>query len=870
MKNQEIHPPRLADRFLRWFCAEEVLETLQGDLYELYEKRRKKKGKLLADLYYAFDVLSALRPFAFERKRSNSNYTTMFKHYFKISWRNLLRNKGYSLINIGGLAAGMSIAILISLWIYDELSFNKYHQNYDTIARVYRTSESRGEVSTNSVQAPGIGTLLSSDYKAIFNRVVMVRSRVEERALTVGDKQFNQGGYFMQDGGPEMLSLNMRYGRWDGLAQMNSILLSGSLAEKLFGDADPVGELVTMDASYSLKVTGVYDDLPKNSEFYAASYFAPLELYVNGWTTLNVWDNSFTNIYVQLKREVTFESAAGTIEDAMLPHIDDGYKEKKPQLFLHPMSQWHLYSEFENGVQVTSKRLKAVRYYGMIGIFVLLLACINFMNLSTARSEKRAREVGILKALGSQRKQLIQQFFSESLLVSGLAFLIALVIVVVSLPAFNQVADKAISLSWGNPLFWMAGLAFTVFTGLVAGSYPALYLSSLQPVKVLKGVFRAGSMAALPRKVLVVLQFTVSISLIIGTVIVYQQLQFAKSRPVGYDREGLISLRAASPEFRGKFLLLRNELKQSGVVEEVAESNYSVTDTRGHNGGFAWHGEAYEETFNTIDVTAEYGKTVGWEFVAGRDFSRDLATDRNGIVINESAARIFGLENPVGEEITWSPNGKPIRFTILGVVKDMVKGSPYEPSEPSVIFNGNYDMEWMYIRLNPEVSGHEALPKIEAVLSEIAPSTPFDYSFVDEEYGLKFAEEERISQLVSVFAALAILISCLGLLGLSAFVAEQRIKEIGIRKVLGASVVNLWQMLSKDFVVLVVISCFVAMPLAWYFMESWLDSFIYRTQISWYVFVATGAVALVITLATVSFQAIKAATADPVKSLKVE
>jgi putative ABC transport system permease protein len=859
----------LAEKLLSWFVKDDLRDEILGDLSEYYlELADQPKWK--RSLFYWFHVLHFLRPWALKRiVRSNSNYTTMFKHYFKISWRNLLRNKGYSLINIGGLAAGMTVAILISLWIYDELSFNKFHQNYDSIAKVYRTGNRNEFVS--SIQVPGLAQVLKSDYGEFFQQVVLVRARLEERVIAVGEKKFSQNGYFMQDGGPQMLTFEMKYGSRDGLKEMNSIMLSSSLAEKLFGKADPVGEMVTMDATTSLQVTGVYEDLPKNSEFGDASYLAPVELYVNGWTTLNVWDNQFTFIYLQIKPGHSFEEISTTIAEAIVPHVDEEYAKSEPRIFLQPMSQWHLFSDFEGSTPVTSQRLRAVWYNGIIGAFVLLLACINFMNLSTARSEKRAKEVGILKALGSHRSQLIQQFYGESMLVTLLAFTAAIFLVVLGLPWFNEMADKAMVIPWASPLFWLAALFIVFITGLLSGSYPALFLSSLKPVRVLKGTFKAGRMASLPRKVLVVIQFTVSISLIIGTLVVYQQLEYAKKRPVGYSRDGLISLRSASKEFKGKYLLLRNELRQTGMVEEIAETNYAVTDTRGWNPGFAWHGEEYEPAFNTIYVTYEYGKTVGWEFVDGRDFSREIAGDKRGIVINESAAKIFGLEHPVGEQLTWSPGGDDRgTYTILGVVKDMVKGSPYEPTDPSVIFLKEFDMPWLYIRLNPAVSTHEALPKIQEVFARLTPSTPFDYTFADEAYALKFEEEERIGKLGFVFAGLAILISCLGLLGLSAFVAEQRIREIGIRKVLGASVANLWQMLSKDFVVLVAISCFVAMPLAWYFMDSWLDSFVYRSTISWLIFAVTGAIAMLVTLATVSFQAIKAATADPVKSLRTE
>jgi ABC-type antimicrobial peptide transport system permease subunit len=473
------------------------------------------------------------------------------------------------------------------------------------------------------------------------------------------------------------------------------------------------------------------------------------------------------------------------------------------------------------------------------------------------------------------RSQLVGQFLSESVLVAFLAFVLSLLLVQLSLPWFNTVADKEMGMLWRNPTFWIAAIGFTLFTGLLAGSYPALYLSSFNPVKVLKGTIRAGRYSATPRQILVTFQFTVSIILAIGTIIVYQQIEHAKNRPVGYTRTGLISLRPASPEYTGKYQVLREELKRTGVVEEVAQSNYAITTTKGNNGGFVWKGKdpniEPDPSFNTIQVTQEYGKTIGWEFIAGRDFSRELATDKNGVIINESAAKIMGLENPVGEVLRWEPGWRePATYQILGVVKDMVKDSPFRPTVPSIISLAENDMAWLYIRIKDNVSASEALPKIEKVFKSLIPSAPFDYKFADEEYNAKFRAEERIGKLAAVFASLAIFISCLGLFGLASYTAEQRTKEIGIRKVLGASVGNIWTLLSKDFVGLVILACLLAAPVAWYFLNSWLESYEYRITISLWVFALAGIAALVITIVTVSFQAIKAALANPVKSLRDE
>ncbi len=501
---------------------------------------------------------------------------------------------------------------------------------------------------------------------------------------------------------------------------------------------------------------------------------------------------------------------------------------------------------------------------------MLLLACINFMNLSTARSEKRAKEVGIRKAVGSVRGQLIYQFFAESLVVAVFSFLLAIGLVLLMLPWFNGVAGKSLSILWANPLFWISCITFTFFTGLIAGSYPALYLSSFNPVKVLKGSFKVCRFAAVPRKVLVTLQFTVSIALIIGVVIVYRQIQFAKDRPVGYSQAGLLAIPVPSNDFN-KFDLLENELKSTGAVANVAESASAITGIDSGNGGFTWPGKdpSFRDQFGTLSVTYDYGKTIGWQFLDGRDFKKELK-DYTGFVINEAAVKYMGLKNPVGKTLQWN-RYQAKNFKILGVVKDMVMNSPFEPAYPTIFFLAPDDSKnWIFVKINPDVSAANALPKIATVFKKLSPAVPFEYNFVDDAYAAKFAAEERIEKLAGFFAGLAILISCLGLFGLASFVTEQLTKEIGVRKILGASVLNLWSMLSKDFVMLVMVSFFIATPVAFYFMYGWLQKYRYHTTLSWWIFVGAGLGALVVTLLTVSFQAVKAALANPVKSLRSE
>jgi len=589
----------------------------------------------------------------------------------------------------------------------------------------------------------------------------------------------------------------------------------------------------------------------------------------------NEWGNRSFNVYVQLAPNTTMETVNAGLAKFFVNNAPKGYADaiEKYKAFVQliPMSKWHLYSEFVNG-KPAAGRITFVWLFGIVGFFVLLLACINFINLSTARSEKRAKEVGVRKAIGSGKRQLIFQFLSESFLVVILAFILSAMLLLLSINWFNELADKKIILPFANPVFWLIITTFVVLTGFMAGLYPAIYLSSFQPVKVLKGTIRLGRFAALPRKVLVVVQFSVSVILIIGTVIVYQQIQHARNRPIGYNREGLVTLPMNDPGYKGKYDVLKDELLKTGMVSEMALSNSPITAVYNNSGGFTWQGRdpQKDNDFAICNVTHDFGKTVGWQFTSGRDFSKNFGTDSAAVILNETAVKYMGLKDPINQTIKL--DNSPVSFKVIGVIRDMVMESPYEPVKQTIFFlDYNYSAaSQVNMKIKPTVSAGDAVPKIAAVFKKLVPSAAFEYKFVDDEYDKKFSQELRIGQLSGVFAALAIFISCLGLFGLASFVAEQRTREIGIRKVVGASVFNLWKLLSKDFVLLVVISCAIAIPVAYYYMQQWLVKYQYRTEINWWIFAAAIGGALVITLLTVSFQAIKAALANPVKSLRTE
>lgn len=795
----------------------------------------------------------------------------MFSNYFKIAWRNLIKSKVFSGINVLGLAAGMAVAMLIGLWIRDEVTFDRWATHHQRLAEVMTTSfDNDGNMSTDMRVCQPIAAELRSKYGSDFKSVAL--SRWNQSAFAVGDKVISVIGMWVEEKLPSMFSLPMIKGNIDALSSPTAILINSSLARTLFGDADPMGKTIRLDNRDNYTVAGVFRDLPDNSTWagYGIKYFLPWKKYVTTeqWVkdAAGDWNNRSWQCFVELADHIDMDKETEKIKNVVMAHKTkaDGVE----SAYLYPMDKWHLYSDFKNG-RAVGGAIQFVWLFSIIGVFVLLLACINFMNLSTARSEKRAKEVGIRKAVGSLRTQLIRQFLSESVLIAFVSLLFSILLVILLLPFFNSMASKHIQLPWRSPVFWLCTLAFTCITGLLSGSYPALYLSKFDAIKVLKGSFRAGRWASLPRKVLVVAQFTFSIALIIGTVIVFKQIQFAKNRPINYRKEGLITVGGVTDGLPRFYDAVRNDLLATGAVDNMAGASDATTNLGAWRTGFNWEGKNpnTQPSFGFMLMTEDYGRTIGWKLKEGRDFSKDFATDSLSMILNEAAVKQIGMKKDiVGENIQF--DGK--NYRVVGVVKDMIQESPYRPVTPMVYVANRIWIGCVTVAIKKGVPVKDALAKIEKAFKKYNPNLPFDYSFNDEDYAKKFADEERVGKLATFFTALAIFISCLGLFGLTAFVAEQRKKEIGIRKVLGASTFRVWQMLSAEFALLVVIACVIAIPLAWYYSHNWLQQYEYKTGLSAWVFVGSGVGALVITLLTVSFQAIKAAIANPVKSLRTE
>jgi ABC-type antimicrobial peptide transport system permease subunit len=685
----------------------------------------------------------------------------------------------------------------------------------------------------------------------------------DDGLLVNGDKSISRRSSWVEYAFPVIFGYHFLSGNAESMRDPSTALISRSAAIALFGNENAVGKTFKYNNKLPFTIGGVYADQPQSSSFHDVDFFIPLSnQWMNHVTSNSNFENHNCRMFARLAGNTTAEQASARIKDICTPFVQHSVE----TYTVRPFGDLYLHYDEANG-GVGEGRIGFVRLLGIIGIFVLLLACINFMNLSTARSEQRAREVGIRKTLGSLREQLIGQFLGESILVALFAFILAIGLTALSLPWFSSLSGRPMTMPWTSPVFWAVSMTVTLITGLIAGSYPAFYLSGFRPVKVLKGAFKAGKGASTPRKVLVVAQFSISLALIIGTVTVFRQIRFAKDRPVGYDRSGLINVPINTDSLDHHYEALRTALLNTGVVANMTSSSKTMTSFS-QNNFLEWDGMQEEQkniSFRDVWVNADFGPTVGWTVLQGRDFSRAYGTDSSSAIVNEEGARILGLKDPIGKTVKhW---GKP--YTIIGVTKNVVVNSPYDKVQPA-IFLGEGGYYTHIIRIKPGTPVRTALARIESVYKKFNPASPFLFHFSDEGYERKFLTETHIGNLATVFSGLAILISCLGLFGLASFVAEQRTKEIGVRKVLGARVVNLWALLSGDFLKLVILSCLVSMPVSYFLMSRWLENYALHTSLPLWIFVAAGAGILSITLVTVSYQALKAALMNPVKSLRTE
>lgn len=786
----------------------------------------------------------------------------MLTNFLKVALRNFYKNSLYSAINVIGLSIGMACSILILLWVIDEYSYNTFHNNYDRIYQLYkRETWNQGTSAVRSMPYQLKDELTQASSQIEY---VALTNWGEGNMLSVGEKRINKFGISATKDLFQIFSFEFTKGNpATALADPTSIVITESTAQIFFGDKDPINQVITIDNKWDQKVTGVVKDVPRQStiEF---DYVLPFGFYEisQSWVKYSMqnWNNNSFQIYALLQNGALQSEVEGGIRDIVK---NNNPKAQTAEVFLHPLSKWRLYSEFENGVS-SGGLINYVRLFTVIAIFILVIACINFMNLATARSESRAREVGIRKSVGSRKAQLIFQFLGESILITAISTLFAIAFVQLILPYYNTLVEKQITLNLTSPWVWGSAILWTFIIGIFSGSYPAFYLSAFQPAKVLKGQLKTRG-GTTPRKALVVTQFAFSIFLIIGTVVIYQQIMFVKNRELGYDRNNLVQM-WINNEMDKNFSVIRNALVGTGVVESIAKSNSPITAIFSSN-EVSWPGMPDERVaFTTIATEYDYLKTMGIQLLEGRDFSPEFKSDSAAVILNEAAVEVLGFENPLGQHFTYNSQN----VEIIGVVPNVIMGSPYAPVDACGIV---FDPTWastVTIRLTPTNDLERSLAAIEGVFKEHNPSYPFEYRFTYDDFERKFTDINLVSRLATLFASLAIVITCLGLLGLAAFTAEQRTKEMGIRKVMGASVASLITLISKDFSKLVIVSFLIATPVAWFLLTDYLEQYSYRTSIAWWVFPVAGLVALILAVFIVGIQAAKAASANPTESLRNE
>src|SRR5450432_309447 len=787
---------------------------------------------------------------------------TMLKNYFKVAFRNLLRNKAFSIINILGLAVGMASAVIILLWIQNEVSYDRFHANDKRLFEVWENDLRDGGLQSGTPTPQLMGPALKSDYPEIensarigWNQYILFR---------YGNKSVKVNGTWADPSFLTMFSFPLLKGDpKTALVDPHSVVITQKTARKLFGNDNPMGKLLKFDNRENFIVTGILKDLPNNTQFDFEFLNSSAFLESKGWMDAD-WTDVSIRTFVILRPNAIVADASRKIKDIIKKYSGG---RSKSEVFLYPVNQLRLYSKFENGKPVGG-RIEIIRIFSLIALFILIIACINFMNLSTARSEKRAKEVGIRKVAGALRRSLVTQFLTESIIISAIAGCLALLLVILLLPAFNQLTQKQLYIDKSSVNFWLWGIGFILFTGILAGSYPAFFLAAFKPVTVLKGAFKKVNALVTPRKILVVSQFSFAIILIICTLIIIQQIKYARQRNTGYDRNNLayVFMEGDIPK---NYEFIKNELINSGVAISVNQTMAPLTQSWSSGSSLSWQGKDpnMRISFDRSTTDGNLVKIMGLDLIAGRDIDTKIyPTDSTACLVNESAVRLMKFKNPIGQIIF----DDPVAWHIVGVIKDFILTSPYDPTRPIIFKGPKYGRNVLNMKFNNAHTTAENVASAEKIFKKYNPAYPFEYLFVDEEYAQKFNDEQLTATLAGLFAGLTIFISCLGLFGLATYMAENRIKEIGVRKVLGASITNITALLSKDFVKLVIIAIIIASPIAWYFMNNWLRGFNYRIQISWRVFALAGTTAIAISLITVSFQAVRAAIANPVKSLRSE
>lgn len=785
----------------------------------------------------------------------------MIKHYITVAWRNLIKNPGFSFINVSGLALGLASAALILLWIQSEFKMDDFHKNKGRIYQAWNKNHDNNQISCWNVTPMPMAAAIKNEYDEV--EMVARENWTEEYLYTYNDTKLKAHTKFVDSGFIQMFTFPLIQGdKSTCLNDPTSAILTQSLAKRLFGEDDAMGKTIKVDNQYLFTVKGILQDIPKNTEFDFECLLPFSFMRIHNMES-SFWGNNCTTTWVMLRPNTDLEKLQSKIK-MLRKKYDSGSSDW--ETFLYPLSRLYIHGTFKEGIEQEG-RMQNIKIFSIIALFILLIACINFMNLSTARSEKRAKEVGVRKVSGAYRSSLIRLFLYESILISVISGLLALLLIYIALPFINDLLGKKISLEYSTR-FFMFSLLLVLLSGLLAGSYPAFFLSKFNPVAVLKGSFKNIGASVTPRKILVVSQFVFSIALIIGTIIIKRQLDYTQERSSGYDKDHLV-YHAIEGDMQKNYEAIKNDLIQSGLASSVTKTFSPITEGWSNSGGMTWQGKNPNEKTMIVRFGGDDAviKTLGMQLVQGRDLDlKNFPTDSDGIIINQAALSLMGFKDPIGQII----NDGDMNFHVIGVVKDFILMSPYKPVKPIVIAGARLEGNILHVKYNHQKSIKETLAAAEQIFKKYNPNYPFNYHFVDVEYEKKFNDERRMSEFAFVFSFLTIFISCLGLLGLAAYMAQNRIKELGIRKVLGASVGNIVTLLSTDFIVLVCIAFLIASPIAYYFMTKWLASYDYRIHIRWWMFGAAGALALFIAIITVSSQAIRAAYANPTRSLRSE
>ncbi|RYU96112.1 ABC transporter permease [Emticicia agri] len=791
----------------------------------------------------------------------------MLSNYFKIAFRSLLKNRLYSTLNIFGLSVGLAVSLIIAFWVNNQLKFNTYNRSYEQIGLLWKNLLYNGNINTTESNPIPLAEALRSEYGQYFDEVV-VSSFGGEQSIRYKETSVIKRGYFMQKGGNNILDLQIVKGSPTFPLDPTSVIISQKTASALFGTENPINQIVNFNNKGNLKVVGVYKNFPENSTFRNVDFYADFEAFatMEEWVrnSKSLWSENSFPIYVKLAPNTDFTTVSNTIAKVLQPRIND---QSKPEIFIHPMSDWNLYPSFENGKPVGSGLTNLI-IFATIGIFILLLGIINFVNLVTARASIKAKEIGVRKAIGSTRKGILQMVYAEVALLVVISGIVGLILTWFFITWLNSLTSVKINPNLTDQFFLLKFIVVLIVITLLAGIYPALYLSSFSPIKILKGLTIGSGKEIFLRKSLVVFQFTISIVMLVAMMVVSRQLKYGMNRPLGYDKNRLIQIQKNTPGLRGHFWAMREQLLASGAVEEMAEMNTPLAENWHNQSGISWRGKPQNssESFGEVIVTPEFGKTVNWKIIEGRDFSRKFKTDTAAVILNKSAAKLIGFKNPLTESIEYSNN----KYAIVGIAEDIIFDSPYDNAKPTVFFMRLANAPFITLKLSKDLSSNEAVNRIEKVIKSFDPEAKLNIKFADYELELKFWREKRALEMISIFTSVALFICCLGLFGLATFTAERRTKEIGIRKVLGASVIGITGLLSKDFLKLVFIALLIATPFSYYFMNNWLKGFVYRTELDWWIFAIAGVLSILVAFLTVSYQSIRAALMNPVKSLKTE